>query len=53
VSLASANKFWQWFLHRRLATPDEVHSIQETYGWDHAELLKQVVAAFTGMDESG
>jgi len=51
MDLSSANRYWQLFLHRRLATPEEIHSIQESYGWDHKELLNNVIAALTGRDE--
>jgi hypothetical protein len=28
VSLTSQSRYWQWFLHRRLATVEEIHSIE-------------------------
>jgi hypothetical protein len=30
MSLTSQSRYWQWFLHRRLATPEEIHTIQDT-----------------------
>ena len=52
MSLASHSRYWQWFLHRRLATPDEIHTIQDTYGWDHGELLQRALTALTGLDDA-
>lgn len=52
MSLASQSRYWQWFLHRRLATPEEIHAIQETYGWDHRELLQRSITALTGLDDA-
>ena len=51
VSLSSQGRNWQWFLHRRLATVGEIHSIEEANGWDQRELLKRVYNALTGLDE--
>ncbi len=51
VNLSSQNRYWQWFLHRRLATAEEIHSIEEVNGWDHRELLKCVYQALTGLEE--
>jgi hypothetical protein len=52
MGLASQSRYWQWFLHRRLATPEEIHTIQETYGWDHGELLHRAITALTGLDDA-
>ncbi len=51
VNLSSQSRYWQWFLHRRLATAEEIHSIEQANGWDHRELLKCVYYALTGLDE--
>jgi hypothetical protein len=51
VNLSSQSRYWQWFLHRRLATAEEIHSIEEANGWDHRELMKCVYRALTGLDE--
>ena len=51
VNLSSQGRYWQWFLHRRLATAEEIHSIEEANGWDQRELLKRVYNALTGLDE--
>jgi len=51
VNLSSQNRYWQWFLHRRLATAEEIHSIEEANEWDHRELIKRVYCALTGLDD--
>jgi hypothetical protein len=47
---ASENRCWQWFLHRRLATSEEVGEIQETYHWDYGELLQRTLSVLTGLE---
>ena len=51
VSLSSQGRNWQWFLHRRLATAEEIHSIEEANEWDHRDLMKRVYCALTGLDD--
>jgi len=45
MNLADANRYWQWFLHRRLALPDEIAGWQEDQGLSADELLNKVYQA--------
>jgi hypothetical protein len=49
VNLASQSRYWQWFLHRRWATPEEVVQIQESYQWSSQELLAHAYEGITGL----
>jgi hypothetical protein len=51
VSLDKPGKHWQWFLHRGLATPEELHKWQETHQLTAEQLLGRVYAAMTGTVE--
>lgn len=42
MSLGSQNRYWQWFLHRRLATSEQVAALREDLGL----LDRQIVDAF-------
>ena len=48
VSLVEQNRYWQWFLHRRLATPEELHEWQETHEISAVQFLERVYTALTG-----
>ena len=52
ASMSNPGRTWQWFLHRRLATPEEVHSILEEKNWDRTEFMRRVYTALTGIDRS-
>ncbi|MCK4978631.1 MAG: hypothetical protein KAS36_16975 [Anaerolineales bacterium] len=47
VNLSSQNRYWQWFLHRRLATPEEVATWQQDQALSPDELLERVYVALT------
>jgi len=47
MNLSSANRLWQWFLHRRLATTAEVTEWQENQKLTPQELIETVYQALT------
>jgi hypothetical protein len=51
MNLASHQRAWQWFLHRRLATPEQVATWQEAYHLSPDQLVARVMAAMTGQEE--
>ena len=51
VSLTEPGKQWQWFIHRRLATPEELHEWQETHEISAEQLLERVYTALTGLGD--
>jgi len=51
VGLTEPSKQWQWFIHRRLATPEELHKWQETHQFTAEELLDQIYSAMTGIGD--
>ncbi len=51
VSLSEPGKQWQWFIHRRLATPEELHAWQETHEISAEQLLERVYTALTGLGD--
>ena len=51
VSLTEPAKQWQWFIHRRLATPEELFEWQETHEISAEELLERVYTALTGIGD--
>jgi len=53
VSLNEPGKHWQWFIHRRLATPEELHDWQETHKISAEELLERVYTATDVMGSQG
>ncbi|MBN1669058.1 MAG: hypothetical protein JW862_18335 [Anaerolineales bacterium] len=46
VSLGSQSRYWQWFLHRRLATTEEVHELCESQGLSGDQFMEKVYQAF-------
>ena len=52
VNLSSANRAWQWFLHRRLALPEEVSAWQEAHQQSAAQFLETAYAALTGLEST-
>jgi len=51
VSLSEPGKQWQWFIHRRLAMPEELHEWQETHQLTSDQLLERVYSAMTGLGD--
>jgi len=47
VNLSEQNRYWQWFLHRQLATAENVATWQEEKNITADELLERVYAALT------
>ncbi|MBN1536892.1 MAG: hypothetical protein JW908_09190 [Anaerolineales bacterium] len=46
INLLAHNRYWQWFLHRRLATPDELNSLFDSEDLSSSELMEKVYQAF-------
>lgn len=44
MDLASQHRCWQWFIHRRLARPEQIPALKE----DHGLSEQQIVGAFFG-----
>jgi hypothetical protein len=42
VSLSAQNRYWQWFLHRRLATVEEVHDYCDEHHFTSDQFMKDV-----------
>ena len=49
VSLSGQNRYWQWFLHRWLATPEEVAAWQQDQALSSDEFLERVYVALTDL----
>jgi hypothetical protein len=49
MHLASSNRYWGWFLHRRLATPDEVTDWLDSNKFTKKELMDRVYSALVGL----
>ena len=47
VNLSNQNRYWQWFLHRRLAAPEEVTRWQQDQALSSDALLERVYVALT------
>jgi hypothetical protein len=47
MSLSEQNRFWQWFLHRRLATSEDVAAWREEESLSPTALLGRVYIALT------
>jgi hypothetical protein len=52
MNLASHQRSWQWFLHRRLATPEQVAIWQEEYNLLPDQLVGRIVAAMTDQEKT-
>jgi len=48
MSLESHSRYWGWFLHRRLANPEEIAALQADYHLDTSQLVERVYAALVG-----
>ena len=49
INMSAQNRYWQWFLHRRLATVDEINEWQVDLGLTSAQFLEHSYAALTGL----
>ncbi|MCJ7700632.1 MAG: hypothetical protein MUO62_03535 [Anaerolineales bacterium] len=47
VNMPAPNRFWQWFLHRRLATVDEINGLEENQSLTAEQFVENVYQAFT------
>ena len=47
INLSDQNRYWQWFLHRRLATSEDATTWQEKKTLSADELLERVYVALT------
>jgi hypothetical protein len=47
INLSDQNRYWQWFLHRRLATSEDVATWQEEKTLSADKLLERVYTALT------
>ena len=47
INMSTPNRFWQWFLHRRLATVDEINDLQESWSLIPEQFMEDVYQAFT------
>lgn len=52
MNVTSNSRSWQWFLHRRLATLEQVTMWQEEYNLSPDELIARIVAAMTDQEEA-
>jgi len=48
ISLAAQDRYWQWFLHRRLATTDDVADFTESSQMSPQQFTEQVYHALVG-----
>lgn len=46
VNLSSQSRYWQWFLHRRLATAAELSDLNESKELSSKELVNKIYEAF-------
>jgi len=49
MNLARQNRYWQWFLHRRLATLVEIASWKELHDLSNEKVVERVYSALTGL----
>jgi hypothetical protein len=49
MDLESSNRYWGWFLHRRLATSEEVTDWLESNNFPKQELIDRVYSALTNL----
>jgi hypothetical protein len=50
VNLNAANRFWQWFLHRRLSSAGEVFDWQAAHDLTAEQFLHTMYSALTGLE---
>ena len=46
INMSTPNRFWQWFLHRRLAPVDEINEIEEDQRLTAEQFVENVYQAF-------
>lgn len=49
MSLINQNRYWQWFLHRRLATPEQTTYWKEHYHLSGPQVVDRFFEAITGI----
>ena len=47
INMSAPNRFWQWFLHRRLAAVDEINDIEGYHSLTAEQFVEDVYQAFT------
>jgi hypothetical protein len=50
ISMSKPGRHWQWFLHRRLATPKDINQWQVENSIDSRELIDRIYVALTGVE---
>ena len=50
ISMSKPGCFWQWFLHRRLAIPNDLGRWQDENSNDSRELIERIYLAMTGVE---
>jgi hypothetical protein len=53
MNLASQYHYWQWFLHRRLATSEQVTAWKEQDNLRDDQIVEQFFEAMTGRSRRG
>ena len=48
MNIASQGRYWQWFLHRRLATPEQVAAWKAQDSLTHFDVIERFFTALTG-----
>ena len=46
INMSAPNRFWQWFLHRRLATVDEINDIEVNQSLTAEQIVENIYQAF-------
>ena len=50
ISMSKPGRYWQWFLHKRLATPNDIDQWQDENSIDSRELIERIYVAMTGVE---
>jgi len=50
ISMSKPGRYWQWFVHRRLATPKDLGRWQDEHSIDSRELIERIYVALTGVE---
>jgi len=51
ISMSKLGRFWQWFLHRRLASLKDLERWQDENSIDSRELIERIYVALTGVED--
>jgi len=51
ISMSEPGRYWQWFLHRRLATTKDLRQWQVENSIDSRELMERIYSALTGVED--